>query len=1140
MEISLFIERVALKGFKSFGEQVDIELSEKYTVIAGPNGSGKSNILDAVRWALGEQSPSRLRISKQSDLLFQGSPSRPPAREARVSFVINDKGKLKAFKRVLDESGSSFFVDGKKVKLYEMEEEKRLLGLEGIDFAFIGQGEVLEAIKQKPAERRENLEVLFGISQYRRKREEALLKLIRADEEALRLKTLIDELKRRRSDIHPQVISARKKRELDEELKSLSKRIKWLEYCRVIEEIKDAEDAKMRISGSLFAARLWVSLWQKALSFFENQIDALASGDERNREIFDRLSSEIGNLKKKLSSLALERSKTRDLYFRTKEELESAYMSMEKLRPEEESLRLAVKELKEQLAGKRRLRDDLEAKLKDSFSKIKELSRKKEELLGRKALCETSLTELNRKVRYSGKSYGSLITQMLEAKEELSDLQKSASDIALKLQNEERVFEELSSQHMKALAEAQATAAKLQSKRKERAKLNSEIERTKDVLSSGVYPRPVEYLMAAKRLGRLKVDFDPFVDAISCPKEYIPALQSFLGGRQFWILVPDERAAGECIEYLKVGNAGRATFLPLSRANPQRKNQAIRVDGKKTIGWFIDLISYNPKWENCVMHLLGNLLLASDYGEAVRISGMYRNFSVVTLDGEVFLPGGTISGGSANKSSQNVLALRGYLRESSSFLELLDEEIERLSSTLSKAEEREIRLKEDTQRQLALVDRLKGEMKKISSLLSNSESRIKDAEAEVGKLKKEIKSLIVDMKKRKAELEQISLELSSMEEIDLNDRLQSDLSSLDREVELLQERIRGRQDVLDRIEDELSAHRERIQQKREEILKAEKELANNDLKISELKGKYKELFFRRRGLAGDMKVAQEVRAKIENMFRKSSSKLQEARERMRKCESQLVLAKERLKNLYGQRAELEDSGFDGKESSLCDVSPVELERLKERARTLQRELQDYCDVDYGVLSEDASLIGRIDYLSEQYDDVKEAKRELDGIIRDTDGQAGLLFKGALKAINDRFNAIFVKLFGGGEANLALNDEFDLWNSGVEIAARPPGKRPQSLAQLSGGERSLTAIAYLFSTMEEARVPVAILDEVDASLDEANLRRFADLVEQYSKSLQIVAITHRRLTMERADIMYGVTLEEPGLSKIVSIKLSDWE
>jgi chromosome segregation protein len=207
---------------------------------------------------------------------------------------------------------------------------------------------------------------------------------------------------------------------------------------------------------------------------------------------------------------------------------------------------------------------------------------------------------------------------------------------------------------------------------------------------------------------------------------------------------------------------------------------------------------------------------------------------------------------------------------------------------------------------------------------------------------------------------------------------------------------------------------------------------------------------------------------------------------------------------------------------------------------LHRELQDFGDVDYGVLSEDASLAGRIAYLSEQYDDVKEAKGELDDIIRDTDRQAGLLFKGALKAINDRFNAIFVKLFGGGEANLTLNDEFDLWNSGVEIAARPPGKRPQSLAQLSGGERSLTAIAYLFSTMEEAKVPVAILDEVDASLDEANLRRFADLVEQYSKSLQIVAITHRRLTMERADIMYGVTLEEPGLSKIISIRLSDWE
>lgn len=1133
----MYIERIALKGFKSFGDHVEIVLSNKYTVIAGPNGSGKSNILDAVRWALGEQSALRLRISKQGDLLFQGSPSRQPAKEAWVSLVIRQDDKLRTFKRMLDESGSSFIVDGKKVKLYEMEEEKRLLGLEGVDFAFIGQGEVLEAIKQRPIDRRGNLEVLFGIASYRKKREEALLKLVSVEEEARRLKTLIDELMQRQSDIRPAVLKALKKKELQESFDEISIQIKGLEYAKLLQDIDKLLKRKEDLSRIRLRAVTWEFLWDRVLRFLSDTAKSIVVEEAERRQRYARLSSDLENLKKRLTSLALERKNAKALKLRLQEEIDALHASLRKLESEEENLSLDVKKLKKELLSKKAHYDDLESQRREQFALIEELSGRKKKLLEEKAFHESAILELERKVRLTGKSYAGLMARKADAKERLSQYGKTLKELDERLCLEEKAFDELSSKHSKALARAQKLAAELQSKKKEESKLVLEVERIKDMLASGIYPRPVEFLSAARKLGKFDVDFKVMVDAITCPMEYAVALQSFLGSRQFWIFVHDEEDARVCIDYIKKASVGRATFLPLNKANPQKK-PAIAFGDADVVGWMIDLISYDVAWERGVMHLLGNLLLVRGYEDAVKVARMQRSCPVVTLEGEVFLPSGTISGGSAPGQSRNVLELKGALSEKSKGIEELQVEINDLSLKLAAEETSEISLKQEVQLKLELINKLKSQRDRTLKLLQSEETDLVNLEEEVSRLRKEIRKYLCDLSEHKSKLQSVILEVADMKELDLDDKLQAELRSLESQINVMQERLNGRMDVLKKVQDDIGSAKDSLALRQREVERAEGLMLECSAKISEMALTYRHLWREHKDLAQVLAKIQSDKERIESRLHRVSVKLERAKSRLKGTRTEISSLEDRLNELYSQKSKLEENGLN--DACVPFLDHGEIEKLKARQRRLHQELLQFYDIDSGVLSEDASLTSRIHYLSEQYEDVKEAKGKLEVMIKDTDKQAGILFQEALKAINVRFNAIFVKLFGGGEAHLFMSDELDLWNSGVEISARPPGKRPQSLTQLSGGERSLTAIAYLFSTMEEASVPLAILDEVDASLDEANLKRFADLVEEYSHDIQIVAITHRRPTMERADIMYGVTLEEPGLSKVISVKLSEWE
>lgn len=1135
--ISLYIERIALKGFKSFGDHVEIVLSDKYTVIAGPNGSGKSNILDAVRWALGEQSALRLRISKQGDLLFQGSPSRQAAKEAWVSLTLRQDDKLRTFKRILDESGSSFIVDGKRVRLYEMEEEKHALGLDGVDFAFIGQGEVLEAIKQRPMDRRDNLEVLFGIASYRKKREEALLKLTNVAEEARRLKTLIDELKQRQSDIRPIVLKALKKRELQESLDEISLKIKGLEYAKLLHDIEKLLKRKEDLLGGRLRAVTWFSLWERASGLLSGRAKSILVEEAERRQRYARISLDLENLKKKLTSLTLERRNARALKLRSQEELDVLRSSLRSLKSEEERLDSEVLELKKDLISKKAHYDDLESQKREQIALVEELAARKRELLEKKAFHESTILELERKIRLSGKSYAGLIARRIEARDSLSQDSKALKELESRLSLEEKAFEELSSKHTKALARAQKLAAEIQTRKKDESKLVLEVERIKDTLASGAYPRPVEFLLAAKKLGRLDVDFKVMVDALTCPREYTTALQSFLGSRQFWILVNDEEDAHVCIDYIKRANVGRATFLPLNKANPQRRPSVIS-DDINVIGWIIDLISYDVAWERGVMHLLGNLLLVSGYEDAVKMTRMLRSCPVVTLEGEVFLPSGTISGGRVPSQSRNVLELKGALAEKSERIRAIQIEIDNLSFELSKEEENEISLKREVQLKLELINKLKAQRERTLKFIQSKQTELANIEEEISRLKEEIRKCLFGLNDNKSKLQSVMSKIADMKELDFNDQLQGELRSLESQMKVIEERLKGRLDVLKKVRDDIRSAEDGIVSREKETEKIESMIFDCSAKIREMASTYRDLWREHKQLSQVLEDLQSDKKRLESRLHKASIKLERAKGRLKSIETEIFSLDDKLNELYGRKSKFEEEGL----KDVCEpfVDDGEIERLKIRQRRLHQELVQFYDVDSGVLSEDASLASRINYLSEQYEDVKEAKEKLEMMIKDTDKQAGILFQEALKAINVRFNTIFVKLFGGGEAHLFMSDELDLWNSGVEISARPPGKRPQSLTQLSGGERSLTAIAYLFSTMEEASVPLAILDEVDASLDEANLKRFADLVEEYSRNIQIVAITHRRPTMERADIMYGVTLEEPGLSKVISIKLSEWE
>ena len=1136
----MYIGRLQLKGFKSFGGTHELPLSPGMTAIVGPNGSGKSNLLDALRWVLGDSHASKLRIARQGDLLFQGSISLPQAKDAEVSIQLREDTRLCTVRRrVLTDGATQVLVDNSRKNLTELDDVKRLWRLEGDRFAFIGQGEVAEVIQQRPAARRMQLESLFGIDVYRKRRMEAADRLEKTLEEHDRLRNFSAELAARRETIAPEVERAARAREFLDLLEESRRLLYYIRRARSETSLETFSEQLSALQRLKQRKAFWCRAWNTHLAFHEGRLSSF--GQTRQNQVremeesraqlesFIRLgygnSTSLLAAKRRLEQISEEREAHRE--------------RIDQLRKERQEMEKALKANSKELEEKKNQYAQIERQWKQQEEERLENRTAWEALNREKGQAEAEFEQLKAKMSVLGKSLYELkikeqSTRELDPgkkiKKDQEALEKRHSDL-LDAQEKTAVL------YQNSYAQLQQLTADLQKKRRELSQLTARLSEVTDQAQVEMYPKPVQHVLSSSKLGRIKANPVAVIDAFSCPSELASAMEAYLGARQFWLLVQDMDEAGRCIDQLKANSMGRATFLPLERCKGRFPDTSFRLPSG-VVGWGIKLIKPISKWLPALQHIMGDVLIVEEYQVGQGLLRQGFRCPVVTLDGDVFQPAGTISGGK-NQKSGKAIELKSLLAKLELDVQDAQKSVQDLTNQFAQAERDE----EEASRK---KEEISLEIRKLSGERSALDAQKETFSREKERAKGERESITLSLREGGRQYLALCRQLRELgESADLQEgnedlSLFRSLEGLKGEIAVAGERVRSCFALLDRMISELRVQEGEADQQEEEIQELENQMILDRTGLSRMGLRYQEVFLRRKALLEEM---EEFGKKYENLNRlkeRRTARLKTAELGAAHADNLLMVEEQKQRDLIRELEEListweEQYPYPGADG-FCDQDPDE---LRKHIRELDRNLKSMGDVDMGVLSEDRNLRDRLAFLGEQLDDVRQAMSDLQHLIDDADRQAKGVFTDALEEIDRRFNDLFQRLFGGGDAHLELVEGDTLWDSGVDVVARPPGKHPQSITQLSGGEQSLSAISLLFASLEVAKCPIAVLDEVDAALDEVNLRRFADLAKENAKDRQIFVMTHRRVTMERADVLYGVTLSEPGLSQVIGVRVEDW-
>ncbi|MCF7934916.1 MAG: chromosome segregation protein SMC [Synergistales bacterium] len=1140
----MYIRQICLDGFKSFGGRHELPVSPGFTAVVGPNGSGKSNLLDALRWVLGDNHAGRLRIVRQNELVFQGSLSLPGAREASASLQLEQEGRVTAVKRTVSPDGTSqVTVDGRRARLQDLDRRKQEWNLEGDRFAFIGQGEVAEMIRLRPAQRREHLETLFGIDAYRRKRSGAVDKLSEVEEELRRIRTLRAELQTRREEIAPRVAEATEAKAIEDRLDILRRDHYWTRVEEIDAELAQREGELTADRSLEERARFLAAGWKRGVAPLEERRQRLeeqlkhCGGEKRSaRDRCDAL------LRKGFTSAVAVKEHRRRL-----QELSRRSGEMrERIGPLEKELKAKESHYSELEARAEELREHRVA-LEEEWTRKGAEARKARQLLStlreRRGGLEDREGRLRGRLSALGSQYAETGKRRKAEEAELGSHRKGDDGLAETLAERERCLRE-ARQRLRELGEhCKEEGARYQRAQRDLARERAALESLEDEAVTSRYPKPVQHLLSAAKLGRIDVGPVPAAETFSCGRELVPALEAFLGGRQYWLFTETMDETSRCLDHLKRAAVGRATFLPLERARPRSPQRGFRQGDLAAVGWAVDLVEIEKAWKPCVEHLLGDLLIVESDRDGRQAVRQGARFPLVTLEGDVFLPGGTISGGRQRKKT-GAIEQKRRIDEAKRRVAELQAQTENRREAFEAAEREEERAAGAATAAETALKEAQEAKRRAEEACSESERRLEGIRKESEELQqglsrsgRELMALLGE----KAEVDQRIASLGSPRAAVPTD-LEGRLASARQEEKLAVERVDAARALLERLRREAREARDALENLEGEHRRIEDERESHLGELRRIGREYLTSWEQLGSRDGELRRLSSEDAALRREARRKEARLEAARKRLQALRHRIEQAEMSRSALRREREELVDSWeerfpYPGPGTIRADAGA---RSLRSSMRALEREQRALGAYDLGVLSEDASLEERLSYLDAQLADLQQGREELQGFISHTDHQAGELFSAAMEGINNRFDSLFGRLFGGGEAYLRLTGDATLWDAGVEVIARPPGKKPQHIGQLSGGEQSLTAISLLFAAMEIAQVPLAVLDEVDAALDEVNLRRFADLAREYAARIQLLVMTHRRYTMEQADLLYGVTMREPGLSQVVGVRLEDWE
>lgn len=1175
----MYLKEIEIQGFKSFADKTKVVFDQGVTAVVGPNGSGKSNITESLRWALGESSVKSLRGGKMPDVIFAGTESRKPLNYASVIVTldnqdgfIKDAGQeIKVERHIYRSGDSEYKIDGKKVRLRDIHDLFLDTGLGRDSFSIISQGKVEEIFNSKPEERRAIFEEAAGVLKYKTRRKETESKLQQTQDNLDRLEDIIYELDNQIKPLEKQAATARKFMDLDGQRKAIYLDVLVAQIQSNKAELDLTEEELNQVQELLtgyYQKRQDLEEENQALKKKRHDLQAEMAKDQSS---FMDLTSLISDLERKLALSKLETEQVALNQQEAQTRLAGLDEKRNALIQEKEEKEANLSQLEENLAVNTKELNRLEAELvafsDDPDQMIEQLRERFVTFLQEEADVSNQLTRIENDLENSRQQTQKQEEQLESLKGQLASAKSKASEQELALKSaKEEVQSLLADYQTNAKQEEEQKQAyqsqqnqlfdRLDSLKNKQAKAQS----LENILKnhSNFYAGVKSVLQEKNRLGGI---IGAVSEHLTFDVHYQTALEIALGASSQHIIVEDEQAATKAIDFLKRNRAGRATFLPLTTIKARSisgQNQDVIASSPGFLGMADELVTFDAKHEAIFKNLLATTAIF-DTVEHARDAARKVRYQVrmVTLDGTELRTGGSYAGG-ANRQNNSI-----FIKPE---LEQLQKEIAQEEKLLSQEEEKLKSLQENLTALAQTLETIKsqGEQARIEEqglylAYQQTCQQVEELETLLELQEKELNNLRGGDWQAEKEKCQERLAVISTEK----EKLESEIEEIKSNKNAIQERY---QNLQDKLSQERLLKTEMIGRKRYEVADIErinKELENLNIEQDEIERLLQEKVDNLEKVDIELLAKQEAEAKsqkeelqqglirkqfelddIEGQLDDIASHLDQARQqneewirKQTRAEATKEKITDRLRYLQGQLTEEYQISYT---EALEQANPLEdLTVAEQEVKDLEKSIRSLGPVNLDAIEQFDEVHERLEFLNSQRDDILSAKNLLLETITEMNDEVKERFKSTFEAIRESFKVTFKQMFGGGQADLILT-EGDLLTAGVEISVQPPGKKIQSLNLMSGGEKALSALALLFSIIRVKTIPFVILDEVEAALDEANVKRFGDYLNRFDKDSQFIVVTHRKGTMAAADSIYGVTMQESGVSKIVSVKLKDLE
>ncbi|WP_416468450.1 chromosome segregation protein SMC [Streptococcus thermophilus] len=1173
----MYLKSIEMQGFKSFADKTKVVFDKGVTAVVGPNGSGKSNITESLRWALGESSAKSLRGGKMPDVIFAGTEVRKALNYAEVAVTLDNSDgfiagvgeTIRVERHIYRNGDNDYLIDGRKVRLRDIHDLFMDTGLGRDSFSIISQGRVEAIFNAKPEDRRAIFEEAAGILKYKIRKKETESKLNQTQDNLDRLEDIIYELDGQVKPLEKQAATAKCYLELDGERRQtlLNLLVHDIEVGKsdLTQTQEDLAEVKDKLT-SYYEERHRLETENQELKQKRHQISEQISSDQQTLVDVTRLISDFERQIDLYTMESQQRSERKEETAARLSELESlkaeAQASLDKVNQRQVKLNAELNTIAQELTD---IQKDLEQFSDNPDTLIERLREDYVSLMQEEAKVSNSLTQVThdmesqtQALEAQAEEYKQAQAYLLSAQEVASEAQKAYQAAQASLQNlldsykeKDQSYQVIDKDYQEAQTKMFDLMDHLKSKEARRQSLES-IQKNHSNFYAGVK----SVLQNAQSIQGI---IGTVSEHLTFDTRYRTALEIAMGASGQNIIVEDEAAAKRSIDYLKRNRQGRATFLPLTTIKPRQLNgqfAQILANAPGFIGMASDLVTYEERLANIFQNILGVTAIFNTIDNANKAARAVRfQVRMVTLDGSEIRPGGAFAGG-ANKQNNSLFIkpeldaltteisqIKAQLSDSEAKVEALKTKRKALQKALEdlKVDGENARLQEqrlgleyqqalsDVEKNQVLVDSFKqGSQRSEGANLQTKSEQLKAELAQIASKREAINDRIEAIKEDKDALgqqKQALLDRQSelqLKERDLqaelrfakteSNRLQADLSELTKESDSLKVLLNNQvdEDQTDRLPQLQAQHKEAVQRKDD----LEQALVRAKIQVQDYEGQLEDLE-ERLAKAGN---------RNEDLIRQQT--------RLEERESQISQS---LRKFATQLAEDYQMTL---EAAKGQVTPLEnVEQTRQNLQSLERSIKALGPVNVEAIAQFEEVKQRLDFLNGQKDDLLEAKGLLLNTINDLDGEVKSRFKATLEAIRENFKQTFTQMFGGGSADLILTSD-NLLEAGVEISVQPPGKKIQSLNLMSGGEKALSALALLFAIIRVKTIPFVVLDEVEAALDEANVKRFGDYLNRFDKSSQFIVVTHRKGTMSAADSIYGVTMQESGVSKIVSVKLKD--